>query len=412
MNIQVIPKQTEGVERRLEIKVPVEEVRQAEEKAARRYASRVRIPGFRPGKAPPSVVLKRYADAIRQEALESLVQAAYQKVVESEQLKLASQPHVHDLKFAEGEPLTFELHLEVRPEIQLNRTHGFRVTRTVRPVTDEQVQEQLEALREQRATLVPVAEKPREHDLVTVVLASAGAGEAVPEGKEYHLLLGAGQAIPPIEELIMSVAPGETVERPVRWPDDFPDETQRGVTKTVRVTLKEVKRKVLPELDDAFARELGSFENLEALRQAVRSDLQKEAEREAEAEVRQKLLDEIIGANPFDVPPSWVSQLANAYAELYRIPEAERERFVGQFRPVAERQVRRDLVIETLAEREGLAATEADLDRRIEELARQRGTDPAKLYASLQKSGRLKEIERGITEEKVFAWLLERNTVE
>ncbi|HWP03566.1 MAG TPA: trigger factor [Gemmatimonadaceae bacterium] len=412
MNIQVIPKQTEGVERRLEIKVPVEEVRQAEEKAARRYASRVRVPGFRPGKAPPAVVLKRYADAIRQEALESLVQAAYQKVVESEQLKLASQPHVHDLKFAEGEPLTFELHLEVRPEIQLNRTHGFRVTRTVRPVTDEQVQEQLEALHEQRAALVPVAEKPREHDLVTVVLASAGTGEAVPEGKQYHLVLGAGQAIPGIEELIMSVAPGETVERPVRWPDDFPDETQRGVTKTVRVTLEEVKRKVLPELDDAFARELGSFESLEALRQAIRSDLQKEAEREAEAEVRQKLLDEIIGANPFDVPPSWVSQLANAYAELYRVPEAERERFVSQFRPVAERQVRRDLVIETLAEREGLTATEADLDRRIEELARQRGTDPAKLYASLQKSGRLKEIERGITEEKVFAWLLERNTVE
>jgi trigger factor len=412
MDIQITSKQVEGVQRHLEIKVPVEEVRQAEERTARRYATRVRIPGFRPGKAPPAMVLKRYADAIRQEALESLVQAAYQKVVENEQLKLATQPHVHNLKFVEGEPLTFELHLEVRPEIELARTHGFRVTRTLRPVTEEQVEEQLEALREQRATLVPVEEKPREQDLVTVVLASAGAGETVPEGKEYHLVLGAGQAIPAIEELIMSVAPGETVERPVRWPDDFPDETQRGLTKTVRVTLKEVKRKVLPELDDAFAREVGDFENLEALRAAVRSDLEREAQREAEAEVRQKLLDEIIGANPFDVPPSWVAQVANAYAELYRVPEEERERFLAQFRPIAERQVRRDLVIEALAQREGLAATEADLDRRVEELAAQRGLEPGKLYASLQKGGRLKEIERGITEDKVFAWLLERNTVE
>jgi trigger factor len=112
------------------------------------------------------------------------------------------------------------------------------------------------------------------------------------------------------------------------------------------------------------------------------------------------------------VPPSWVNQLVDAYANAYQIPEGERERFAAEFRPMAERQVRRDLVIDTVAERESLTATEADLDDRIAEKATKRGADPGQLYASLQKAGRLKELERSITEDKVFNWLLERNTVE
>jgi len=412
MNIEIIPKKTDGVERLLQISVPVETVRDAEDKAARRYATRVRLPGFRPGKAPPAVVKKKFADAIRQETLESLVQEAYKEVVEREQLKLASQPHVHDVKFGENEPLTFELHLEVRPEIALARIQGFRVQRTDRHVTDEQVREQVDQVREQRATWTPVEDRPAPGDMVTVVLATADETGAMPEGKQYPLVLGAGQAIPGIEELIMEAQPGQTIERPVKWPEDFPDEAQRSRTKKVRVTVQDVKRKALPELDDAFAREVGDFDSIDALRKAVRDDLEANAQRETESEVRQRLLDDIIGANAFDIPPSWVAQLVDAYANAYQIPEGEKDRFVTEFRPMAERQVRRDLVIDTVAERESLTATEADLDDRIAETAAKRGGDPGQLYASLQKAGRLKELERSITEDKVFKWLLERNTVE
>jgi trigger factor len=412
MNIEITPKKTDGVERLLQISVPVETVRDAEEKAARRYATRVRLPGFRPGKAPAAMIKKRFADAIRQETLESLVQEAYKEVIEREQLKLASQPHVHDVKFGENEPLTFELHFEVRPDVELARTQGFRVQRTERHVTDEQVREQIEQVREQRASWTPVDDKPAPGDMVTVVLATADDSGAIPDGKQYPLVLGAGQAIPGIEELIMEARPGQTVERPVKWPEDFPDEAQRSQTKMVRVTLQDVKRKTLPELDDAFAREVGDFDSIDALRKAIREDLEATATRETESEVRQRLLDDIIGANQFDIPPSWVSQLVDAYANAYQIPEAEKERFATEFRPMAERQVRRDLVIDTVAERERLTATEADLDDRIAETAAKRGGDPGQLYASLQKAGRLKELERSITEDKVFKWLLERNTVE
>jgi trigger factor len=340
------------------------------------------------------------------------VQEAYKEVIEREQLKLASQPHVHDVKFGENEPLTFEIHFEVRPEIELARTQGFRVQRTERHVTDEQVREQVDQVREQRATWTPVEDKPAPGDMVTVVLATADESGEMPEGKQYPLVLGAGQAIPGIEELIMEARPGQTIERPVKWPEDFPDEAQRSKTKTVRVTVQDVKRKTLPELDDAFAREVGDFDSIDALRKAIREDLETNASRETDSEVRQRLLDDIIGANQFDIPPSWVSQLVDAYANAYQIPDGEKERFATEFRPMAERQVRRDLVIDTVAERESLTATEADLDDRIAETAAKRGGDPGQLYASLQKAGRLKELERSITEDKVFKWLLDRNTVE
>lgn len=412
MNIQVTAKKTTGVERLLEVSVPADDVRVAEQSAAQQYATKVRLPGFRPGKAPAAMVRKRFGDAIRQQAIETLVQEAAKQALEREQLKPAAQPHVHDVKFAEGQPLTFELHLEVRPEIPLPRVSGFRVDRPSRPIRDDDVTEQIEQMRDQRASWSPVEDLPKPGDMVTVLLATADdSGAIVDAGKEYRLVLGGSQAIAGIEELIMEARPGQTVERPVKWPDDFPDEAQRGKTKPVRVTLQDVKRKALPPLDDAFAREVGDFDSLGALRQTVRNDLEEHAVRDADAAVRQKLLDEIASANPFDVPPSWVAQLVDAYASAYQIPEEDRGRFSTEFKAMAERQVRRDLIIDTVAEREKLSATEAELDDRIAETASKRKASPGEVYASLQKAGRLREIERAITEDKVFKWLLERNTV-
>ena len=248
-------------------------------------------------------------------------------------------------------------------------------------------------------------------DMVNVEI-STGDETTGGEARSYPLVLGAGQAIAGIEELIMEAAPGETVERPVKWPDDFPDESERGQTKTVKVRLQDVKRKAAPDLDDAFAREVGDFDSMAALEAAVRTDLEEHTRRDVEAEVRQRLVDEIIGANPFEVPPSWVRQFAENYAEAYQIPAEERERFTNEFKSMAERQIRRDLVIETIAEREKLAATEKDIDDRITEQAEKRGVNPGQLYAQLEKSGRLKEIERSLTEDKVFQWLLEKNEVQ
>ena len=200
------------------------------------------------------------------------------------------------------------------------------------------------------------------------------------EGSRSNIVLGGGQAIPGVEELIMELAPGETKERVVKWPDDFPDEAQRGQTKNVRVTLQEVKRKTSPALDDAFAREVGDFDSIDALNAAVRTDLAEHAKRDADAHVRQQLIDEIVQANPFDVPPSWVNRMIDAYMEAYKIPEEQRQAFGAEFASVAERQVRRDMIIDAIAEQQQLAATEKDVDDRVATVAEQRGSDPGQIY--------------------------------
>ena len=412
MDIQITTKKSEGVERLLEVSVPLAVVESEEEKTARRYASSVRLPGFRPGKAPAAMVRKKFKDAIRQQVLETLVQEAFKEVVEREKLDVAAQPHVHDVKFDEGQPLTFELHLEVRPKLELARTDGFRISRVETPVTDDAVTQQIEALRDQKATWAPVEGQPHEGDMVKVLLATPeAAGGEMPEGSPYNLVLGGGQAIPGVEELIMELTPGETKERVVKWPEDFPDEAQRGTTKNVRVTLQEVKRKAAPALDDAFAREVGDFDGIAALRAAIQSDLEENSKRDAEARVRQQLVDEIVQANPFDVPPSWVNRMIDAYMQAYKIPDEQRDAFGAEFASVAERQVRRDMIIDAIADKEQLAATEKDVDDRVATVAAQRGTDPGQVYSSLQKAGRLPEIERSITEDKVFEWLIARNEI-
>ena len=412
MDIQITTKKSEGVERLLEVSIPLATVNAEEDKQARRYATSVRLPGFRPGKAPAAMVKKRFKDAIRQQVLESLVQEAFKEVMEREKLDVAAQPHVHDVKFGDGEPLTFELHLEVRPTIELKRTEGFRVTRNTSAVTDETVAEQIEKLRDDKATWTPVDEQPREGDMVKVLLATPEkADDEMPEGRPYDLVLGGGQAIAGVEELVMELKAGETKERSVKWPDDFPDETQRGVSKNVRVTLQEVKRKSAPALDDDFARAVGDFDSLDALRTAVRTDLEEHATRDADALVRQTLLDNVAEANPFDVPPSWVIRMIDAYMQAYQIPEEQRETFSAEFAAVAEKQVRRDMLIDAIAAQENLTASEKDVDDRVAKVAEQRKTDPGQVYASLQKAGRLPEIERSITEEKVFEWLTARNEV-
>src|SRR5437868_9305334 len=169
MQIEIKTKKSEGVERLLEVSVPAETVQEAEERAVSRYASQARLPGFRPGKAPAALVRKRFKDVIRQQTLESLLQEAYQEVLEREQLKVVSTPHLHDVRFDEGKPLVFELHVEVRPEVKLGRTQGFRVSRAKSEVSDDGVKAQLDQLRDQRASWAPVEEKPAPGDMATVL---------------------------------------------------------------------------------------------------------------------------------------------------------------------------------------------------------------------------------------------------
>jgi len=393
------------------VEVAPERVAKAETRAAAEFAKRVRLPGFRKGKAPLAVVRRKYGDAIREQVLRELITESWKATIDQEQLEPIADPHVHDLKFEDGTPLTFELHVELKPEITLPRLGGFTLTRAVRPVTDDRLGEQLDELRRQRGTWVPVeGERPATGDMVTVDLATLTEGEPG-EDHEYRVVLGEGQAIPDIEEQIMLRLPGESAEADVRFPDDFPDEAKRGTTRRVRLALKDVKRQQLPELDDAFAREVGDFDSLEALRTAVRSDLELDARREADADVRRQLMEQIVKANDVPAPRGLVDRLIGAYAKAYSVPDDRLEAFAGEFRMLAESQVRRDLVLDHVARAEHLRATEEEIDARVAELANRRNAKPAEVYSQLQKSGHLKELEQRLTEDKVWEYLLSQSTI-
>src|SRR5438132_9384088 len=400
----------------LAVTVPAEHVREAEERATTAYQQRARLPGFRKGKAPTAIVRKQFAEDIRQQALEDLIRESWRAALAQEALKPIADPHIHNLKWPGGAetdaPVTFEFHVEVKPDLKLERLGGFRLKRTVQPVTEEQVTAQLNELRAQRAPWLPIeGEAPKLQDLVSVTIATR-AGDEAKDPQSYQLVLGEGRAIPEVEERILGLTPGQTLDTTVRFPQDFPEEAKRGQTRDIRITLHEVKRQQLSELDDAFAREVGDFESLEALRRVVREDLEKAAEREADAQLRRELIDQIVQANRIVAPRPLVERALAVYAQAYGIPEDRWPDFAQEFRPVAEAQVRRDLILDWVVEHHGLRATAAELEQKLEELAARRGTPVAELRAALEKAKRLRDLERGLTEEKVFTFLLSQSTVE
>ncbi|MGE0353953.1 MAG: trigger factor [Gemmatimonadales bacterium] len=411
-DITIQKTQEDAASASLQITVPVDRVKAAEAKAVRYYQSRARLPGFRPGKAPEDVIRRRFEEAIRQNVLEEVIRDSWDTVRSSGDLKPIAEPHIHNLKFQDSGEIAFEFHVEVRPDIELARLGGFTLQRKVKPVSDEDVTERIRALQEQKALWQPVeGARPAPGQMVRVEVATLEDGEAKP-AQAYDLVLGEGQTIPDLEEKIMTLLPGETLDTEVRFPDDHPDESRRGQSRQVRVTLLEVKTQELPALTDEFARELGDFQDLAALRAALREDLEKDAGREADAGVRQQLIEQIAAANTVTAPASLVQRVIKGYAQMYQIPDDQLERFAGEFRPVAENQVRRELILDRIVEANDLRASESELDARIAGLAEARGVPAGQMYTSLQKANRLGELQRALTEEKAFTFLLEQSTVE
>lgn len=410
-DIEITVSQSDAASRTLTVTVPVDRVKAAEAETARWYSKRAKLPGFRQGHIPEPVVRRRFADAIRQSVLEELLRESWQKAQSEQSLKPIADPRIRILKFEDGAPLSFELVVDVRPEIKLDRLSGFHLKRQAQQVTDEQVDAQLLALREQKAPWVPAEGRAKEGDLVEATIANLDSNEA---GKDepVRFVLGQGRALKDLEAQLMLLDQGGTWEGSIRFPEDHPDEARRGQSRRVRATLHEVKRQALPDLTDEFAKEAGPFETADALKAALRADLEAEAKREAESKMRGELIDQIAAANNVAVPNSLLDRALHAYAHAYGIPEEQHGKFAGEFRPVAEAQVRRDLIIESVADTQKLHATEQEVAARIAEVAQRRGESAESVRASLEKANRLRELERAITDEKVFAHLLGQSAVE
>jgi trigger factor len=412
--LQISVQEHERWRRSMSVTVPASIVQEEERKAALQLASRARLKGFRKGRVPTKVIESRFGGALRQEALDKLIGAAYREALAAEELRPISEGEIEDVKYEPESDLTFAIAFDVEPVFDIERLGGFAVERSAEPVTDEQVQAVLSRVQEQNGVWQPMEEgTPQDKDLVSVkVTRLDDENEPADEGRDYDFVVGQGDAIPDIENGIKTLEPGASGDFDVTFPDDFPDEPRRGDTERLRIELISRRAMDLPELDDELAKQVGDFETFDDLQSKVRGDMEKEAAQQADAVVRGRLLDMLIEANTFEVPASMVARYSDGIiGDAQGLPEEKVAEFREQIRPEAERAVKRILVIERIAQTQNLNATEDDLDARIEEIAAANNTDAAKVYAELQKSGRLESLERELTEQAVFEFLMEQSEI-
>lgn len=413
-DLQISIDEQESWRRVMNVTIPASIVQAEERKAAKQLASRARLKGFRKGRVPTKVIENRFGGALRQEALDKLIGSAFKEALAAQDLRPISEGELEDLQYKPEEDLTFAIAFDIEPVIELARLSGFVVERPAVNISDDQVEEVLGRIQEQNGVWQPLEEgKPVEKDLVSVTITRLDdEGEPSDEGREYDLVIGSGDAIPDIEESILSLETGETNDFDISFPDDFPDESRRGDSERVRIALTARRQMDLPALDDDLAKQVGDFETLEELTAKVREDMEKEAAQQADSVARSRLLDLIVEANPFDVPVSMVRRYSDGImGDVSQIPEERLTEFRDQIRPEAERAVKRILLIEQIADTQSLQATDDDIDDRVEEIAEANNTDAAKVYADLQKAGRIESLERELTEKAVFDFLFEQSEI-
>lgn len=410
-DLQIALEEQERWRRRLTVTVPGAEVQAERNRLAKRLATRLKLPGFRKGKIPAAVLERRYGAALQQETLDSVIGDAFRAALEAEELRPISEGQVQEINYQPDTDLTFAIAFDVQPVIELARLGGFVVERPEVTVPDEQVADVLEQLRRQNGVWHPREEgSPVDGDLVVVETLRLDVEDA--ESKSYEFVLGRGDAIPDVEAAIKSLEPGGSGEFEVVFPDDFPDEARRGDSEHLSITLTGRRELELPALDDEFARSIGDFEDLADLRKKVAEDLGKEADQRAEGVVRARLLDFLMEANPFTVPLSMVDRYIESLLRGSEGADLERmEALRSQLQPEAERAVKRILMIENVAETQGLRATEDEIDERVDTIAERAEAPVAQVYARLQKSGGLEQLEREITEKKVFDFLKEQSEI-
>tara|TARA_B100000586_G_scaffold261262_1_gene228363 strand:- start:1416 stop:2678 length:1263 start_codon:yes stop_codon:yes gene_type:complete len=410
--LQISVEEGERWRRTMNVIVPSGVVNSERRRLTGELAARVKLPGFRKGHVPSSVVEKRFGQSLSREALDKLIGAAYREALSQQELNPISEGEVDNVQYEPDHDLTFSISFDVRPEIELSRLGGFRVERPAVNGLEDKLEQVLGRLREEKGTWHPLEEgKPEDGNLVEVEIQRMNDGE-VGEAQPYQLVLGQGDAIPNIEEAIKSLEIDGSGDFVVRFPDDFPNEERRSQEEHLHIRLDSRQHLVLPELDAEFAKSLGEFEGIEDLNEKIQADLEKEAEEQAESVVRGKLLDAILDANPFTVPVSMVDRyVESVLGNPEGVPPEKLTEAKEQLSPQAEHAVKRILAIDRLSEIQELGATEEELDDRIEEIAEKSGDTPARIYASLQKGERLEALEREITERKVFDFLKEQSEI-
>jgi trigger factor len=409
--------------RQLVVEAPEEEVRAAFTAACGRVQRDARLPGFRRGKVPMTLVRSRFADEVRQAVAEALIPMVYRRAVDEAQLRPVEDPDFRELELEEGRPLRFTAVVEIKPAIALGEYRGVTVKHTAHPVTDADVETTLANVAEQRATLVTVARPARVGDFAVVDY------ELSPEGGEprteqgYLFEVGAGRVLPEMDEAVIGLEAGAERQVQVRFPEGHSREELRGRTGQLTLKVVEVKEKEVPPIDDDLARGLGAHDTLAELREAIRTRLTAERERQERHALEEAVVDAVLARHAVVVPESLVGRevmhrIEHGRESLRRQgvdPDAMRwdyEKLAGELRPDAERVVRRALVLEAIAAKEEIAISDADVDAEVLRLAQESGRAPQAVRSLLERGEGLDGLRLALREARTLGLLVEHAHVE
>jgi trigger factor len=418
----VSPTETKDTTKReLAIEIPAAEVTRETQALIQKYQKLAKLPGFRKGHAPASIIRQRFSEDIKTEVVESLVPRYFRQEADRQGLIPVSQPRVTDLHIHDGEPLRFTASFEVLPEIKVE---GYKELRAEKPeiaVTDEEVQHSLDHLREQGATF-SVIEGRAAADGDFVQAALDGKPKDGVEGQPVHMddvlvEISGKNTMPEFTEHLRGASTGEERTFDVTYPEDSQDKRLAGKTFTYTVKVLGLKQKSLPELNDDFAKELGDFAGIDDVKKRIRENIEAEKKQTAEREAKDKLVDELVRRNEFEVPESLVEHqidvrldrglraLAAQGMRAEDMKKMDLNRLRAGQRDQAVQEVKASLLLEKIADQEKIEVSDEEIDHEIEALARQTKQTSEAVRARLTRDGALDRIRTRIRNEKTLSFL-------
>src|SRR5437879_6469940 len=410
--------------RELELEIPAEEVSKASEKVAKEFAKMARVPGFRPGKAPISLIKRRFAEDIKGEVLQTLVPETVEKAVAEQKLTPVSQPQVDKLEFKEGEPVKFRASFDVLPEFTLANYKSLEIEMPEMNLTDEDVNKALAEMQQRAAAFTPVEGRAVENDdFVQVKLHGTPEGEGDPLDAESVLChVGAEETMEPFNENLRGANVGDHKDFDVNYPADYPDAKLAGKLFHYSVDVLGIKTKKLPELNDEFAKDVSDATSLDELKTKIKESLEHERDHRQKDLQREKVIGELVKLHDFPVPESLVEhqmdvrleRVVRSLAQQGVDPRAVNIDWVTLRKRQEDRakdDVKAELVIDRIATEEKIDASDEELDHELEHMAGHSGESAEVLRARLTKQGALDRMKAKLRSDKTIDWLAQNASV-
>ncbi|PYU17072.1 MAG: trigger factor [Acidobacteria bacterium] len=410
--------------RELDLEIPAEEVQKAMERVAREFARVARVPGFRPGKAPVTLIRRRFAEDIKSEVLQSLLPERIEQAVTEQKMVPVTRPHVEQVDFAEGGPLKFKATFEVLPDFTLSDYQNLEVEVDALEITDAEVEKSLTEMRERAATFVPVEGRPiadGDYAQIELVGTPVGGGEPL-RGENVLCHIGAEETLGAFSENLRGAQTGDHRRFEVRYPEDFPDPKLAGKVYTYAIEIVANKEKKLPELNDEFAKDVSEAATLEELRGKIRQNLEAERDLRRTHQAHDRIVSKLIAAHDFPVPEALIEQqmdvrLERAIRSLAAQgvdPRSVNVDWVTLRRRQRDRaleDVKAELILDRIASAEGIEADEQEVQRQIALLAERSGESATAVQARLTKQGALDRIKSKLRSDKTLEWLYKKTRI-